>query len=649
MSWRLVPCCLSIAVLAGSASATPRLAHPKPKTLATVRDTVGALAQSNHRLAWLRGPATCPKAEVFDLRTRHATRINSRRGAACNSENGSAYGVLAFDGNRILWQMASGGNLSTTVTIFTAAFGDRRTRVLGAAEFDHGGGGIYYYPPPPMAAGPGRLMYFAWCVAVDCRGVRAVVGRRSRLLFTAVRPVSLSLAGANLAVLEDDTGCCNSNPVWSPDGTKLAWVNWGERTGGLSTELVSARADGTERHVLARGGLSVAGWSAGWSPDGSRLVFSRSPNTSLSTVAVVKADGTEERTLVQGGSPVWSPDGIRIAFVRGNDLYRIDSDGTDEATLTHDAVPRTGKPQWSSDGKKLVAVRGSPSRVYVIDAVSGAETILPPINIETTPAWSPDGTRIAFSADRSLAVMNIDGSGFSRLTDNSSTGFEDEQPAWSPDGTAIAFTRGAYEPPFEDTTAIFVVGDAGQALHQISPWANASGPAWAPDGHTLAWGDYGYSRAGGVFTARADGNGGLARVAGGASAPVQIRNSRTGAVLRSFVAPDNAVSIAMSARFVGVVVWDGSRLQLRRYRRDGSFLGSGALPKQADPSLVSAGGAFVYSIPRRILSVDAEKGRTRVLAATSARPVGLSVFGGRAVWAENLGRRGARIRALALR
>src|SRR5918995_6094775 len=59
------------------------------------------------------------------------------------------------------------------------------------------------------------------------------------------------------------------------------------------------------------------------------------------------------------------------------------------------------------------------------------------------PAWSPDGTKIAFSRQvypytrDEIYVMNADGSGLTRLTNNDT---EDSVPTWSPDGTRIAFS-----------------------------------------------------------------------------------------------------------------------------------------------------------------------------------------------------------------
>jgi TolB protein len=46
------------------------------------------------------------------------------------------------------------------------------------------------------------------------------------------------------------------------------------------------------------------------------------------------------------------------------------------------------------------------------------------------PAWLPDGTRIAYrDGNREIYVMNVDGSGQTRLAESRGT---EESPAWSP-------------------------------------------------------------------------------------------------------------------------------------------------------------------------------------------------------------------------
>ena len=83
---------------------------------------------------------------------------------------------------------------------------------------------------------------------------------------------------------------------------------------------------------------------------------------------------------------------------------------------------------------------GNPE-IYVMNADGSGQTRLTNNGADDRrPAFSPDGTKIAFASDRDgnweIYVMNADGSGQTRLTNDPAI---DHTPAFSPDGTKIAF------------------------------------------------------------------------------------------------------------------------------------------------------------------------------------------------------------------
>jgi Tol biopolymer transport system component len=70
-------------------------------------------------------------------------------------------------------------------------------------------------------------------------------------------------------------------------------------------------------------------------------------------------------------------------------------------------------------------------------------------SVKTDPVYSPDGMKLAFisthDGDPEIFVMNADGTGLKKLTDNTNV---DAAPSWSPDGGKIVFTSdrsGAFE------------------------------------------------------------------------------------------------------------------------------------------------------------------------------------------------------------
>lgn len=62
-------------------------------------------------------------------------------------------------------------------------------------------------------------------------------------------------------------------------------------------------------------------------------------------------------------------------------------------------------------------------------------------SVKTDPIYSPNGLKIAFisthDGDPEIFVMNPDGTGVKKLTDNTHV---DAAPSWSPDGGKIVFT-----------------------------------------------------------------------------------------------------------------------------------------------------------------------------------------------------------------
>ncbi len=136
--------------------------------------------------------------------------------------------------------------------------------------------------------------------------------------------------------------------------------------------------DGTVRQITD-GDMEDRG--AVWSPDGSRIAWSRTRGErdeySWSDIHVASADGSGARQLTTDAgraiSPTWSPDGTWIAFY-----------ATDEQT------PWIGDPMvrpW------IVASDGGASRPITKDYDHGVG-LLPPPAITPGPVWSPDGTSI---------------------------------------------------------------------------------------------------------------------------------------------------------------------------------------------------------------------------------------------------------------
>jgi len=201
--------------------------------------------------------------------------------------------------------------------------------------------------------------------------------------------------------LTDDSGIRSFNPTWSPDGTKIAFSS--TRSGGYAEIYTMNSADGSELQKLTNnplgGGSQGDGWPT-WSPDGTKIAFT----SALSTheIYVMNADGTNQRplsnTLDQNElDPDWSPDGTRIAYERDNDIWVMKADGTGQVNVTNSPEVSEHGPAWSPNGRKIVysvSVESSSSNVHDIwimnaDGTNAKNVTNTPGTSEFLPSWQP--------------------------------------------------------------------------------------------------------------------------------------------------------------------------------------------------------------------------------------------------------------------
>jgi TolB protein len=186
----------------------------------------------------------------------------------------------------------------------------------------------------------------------------------------------LDANGDDLRQLTDDE-VADSTPAWSPDGEQIAFAH----TPGLGTEeadgviVVLGVRDGARAQVTRHGESAAIVYDSNpsWSPDGSRIAFTRTTiragKSPRNDVYAIEASGTGERLLAEDAAdPEWSPDGERIVFVRMRDvfgrtcfaecapngeLFVALADGSEPRRVTRNRADDQS-PSWSPDGRSIV-------------------------------------------------------------------------------------------------------------------------------------------------------------------------------------------------------------------------------------------------------------------------------------------------------
>jgi Tol biopolymer transport system component len=248
----------------------------------------------------------------------------------------------------------------------------------------------------------------------------------------------------------------------TPPGTNGKLVF--ERPTRDGADLYTVGADGSGLTQLTR--LEGVEGDSSWSPDGSRVAFTRARNPERGPfeIWVVNADGsglarlTRHRGVSLG--PAWSPDGRRIVYATERrdqppGLYVVNSDGSGTQRLRSSRTRGYTDPSWSPDGATIAFTilrvgetqRDFDSSIAAIDADDGGNLrrlTRPGGPDELNPNWSPDATAIAFERNRlfdrresDIWLMAADGSGKRRII---ATRFYETNPTFAPDGTRIAFT-----------------------------------------------------------------------------------------------------------------------------------------------------------------------------------------------------------------
>lgn len=225
------------------------------------------------------------------------------------------------------------------------------------------------------------------------------------------------------------------SPVWSPDGSKLAYVSFESGQAEIFTHNIRT---GVRKSRSKYPGLNG---SPAWSPDGKKLVMTLSKDGNPDIYILNLANDKLQRVTNHWSidtEAVWTPDG-------GSIIYTSSRSGKPQLYIQ--SVSKKSRPERltyeggynasasiSADGKHVAYVYGEGSiyRIAVLEIATKSSKILTDGPLDESPVYAPNNSMVLFASQEKqqavLAAVSIDGRQKQRLA---FTDGEVREPSWA--------------------------------------------------------------------------------------------------------------------------------------------------------------------------------------------------------------------------
>jgi len=290
-------------------------------------------------------------------------------------------------------------------------------------------------------------------------------------------------------------------PVWSPDGHRVAWAELRMTDEEPIYTLVTSAADGSGKTEFD---VETQTFFLQWDPTSSRVAYlgSLPPDIGFG-VAGLAQDGTPVATTLGRGQPFylsWAPTGRRLLIhVGAGTLATIDLEGNTKALADRPGLFQA--PVWLPDGRMVYATARRGRQALVIRDRGGRARELLTFDGGIEFVVSPDLRQIAYrvvdaAGLSGVSVVDIESGRVRSVTETPTSLF-----LWSPDGRRLLLMT--LEPENGRPTHRWRVWSGGRAapigpifqpsptfLTQYAPFYgqyDQTMTLWSPDGRSFAY------------------------------------------------------------------------------------------------------------------------------------------------------------------
>ena len=244
-----------------------------------------------------------------------------------------------------------------------------------------------------------------------------------------------------------------SDPQISPTGRRVVYVRNGMEvmSDGKWSRLWLIDTDGSDNVPLT--GRDTNESNPVWSPDGRRIAFTSESDAGTEVFVVWVETGKSARLTQLNRAPKglsWSPDGTQIAFsmlVPEDPVVLVTAPDMPDDADWPDAPRVTTRLKYERDGSGYV--EPGYEHFFVISALGGTprQVTHGDFKYQGTPRWSRDGVSLIFAGNRNddwernfrnseIYRVSINSGDIVALTDRNGP---DAEPIVSPDGRKIAY------------------------------------------------------------------------------------------------------------------------------------------------------------------------------------------------------------------